>query len=77
MICLQKQPAIAVVFAILEGPALLMDRTIAQLNIEHYRKLLAKETDEIKRATLVRLLGEEEAKLKAGDDVAGKRKLEN
>jgi hypothetical protein len=40
-----------------------MDRTIARLNIEHYRKLLSVETDEVRRATLLRLLAEEEAKL--------------
>lgn len=40
-----------------------MDRTVARLNIEHYRKLLARETDESKRQTLLRLLEEEEAKL--------------
>ena len=37
--------------------------TVARANIEHYRKLLAKETDETKRQTLERLLAEEEAKL--------------
>jgi hypothetical protein len=42
-----------------------VDRTVARLNIEHYRKLLAHETDEIKRQTLLRLLEEEEAKLNA------------
>lgn len=40
-----------------------MDRSVARLNIEHYRKLLATETDETRRQTLVRLLAEEEAKL--------------
>lgn len=40
-----------------------MDRTVARLNIEHYSKLLAHETDETKRQTLLRLLEEEEAKL--------------
>jgi hypothetical protein len=40
-----------------------MDRTIAQLNIEHFRKLLATETDESKRQTLLRLLAQEEAAL--------------
>lgn len=40
-----------------------MDRSIARLNIEHYRKLLATETDETRRQTLLRLLAEEEAKL--------------
>ena len=40
-----------------------MDRTIARLNIEHFQKLLAKETDETKRRTLQSLLVEEKAKL--------------
>ncbi len=40
-----------------------MPKTIARLNIEHFRKLLAKEVDEAKRQTLVRLLAEEEQKL--------------
>jgi hypothetical protein len=40
-----------------------MDRTVARLNIEHYRKRLAEETDEAKRQVLLRLLAEEEAKL--------------
>lgn len=42
-----------------------MDRTVARLNIEHYRKQLARETDDTRRQTLVRLLEEEEAKLAA------------
>lgn len=41
-----------------------MDKTVARLNIEHYRTLLAQETDENKRRTLLHLLEEEEAKLK-------------
>ena len=40
-----------------------MDRTIARLNIEHYRKQLLDEKDEAKRQTLMRLLAEEEEKL--------------
>ena len=40
-----------------------MDRSVARLNIEHYRRLLVTETDETRRQTLVRLLAEEEAKL--------------
>jgi hypothetical protein len=40
-----------------------MDRTVAHLNIEHYRKLLTQEMDEIKRQTILRLLAEEEAKV--------------
>jgi hypothetical protein len=33
------------------------------LNIEHYRRLLATETDESRRQTLMRFLAEEEAKV--------------
>jgi len=52
-----------------------MDRTVAHLNIEHYRRLLAAETDESKRKTLQRLLAEEEAKLaKMRHDAAEKQK---
>ena len=40
-----------------------MDRTVAHLNIGHYRKLLAQEMDEAKRQTILRLLADEEAKL--------------
>ncbi|HVO92002.1 MAG TPA: hypothetical protein VMT22_04140 [Terriglobales bacterium] len=40
-----------------------MDRSVARLNIEHFRRLLAKETDEQRRLMLQRLLAEEEAKL--------------
>jgi hypothetical protein len=42
-----------------------VDRTIAQLNIAHFREKLKTETDETKRQTLLRLLAEEEAKLAA------------
>ncbi|MGB6350767.1 MAG: hypothetical protein WBG10_12145 [Pseudolabrys sp.] len=42
-----------------------MDRYVARLNIEHYRKLLAAEPDEAKRQTLIRLQAEEELKLTA------------
>lgn len=44
-----------------------MDKTIARLNIENYRKKLAIEQDETKRQTLMRLLTEEQAKLAALD----------
>ena len=40
-----------------------MDKAVATLNIEHYKKLLASETDATKREAIVRLLAEEEAKL--------------
>jgi hypothetical protein len=51
-----------------------MDRTIARLNIEHYRKLLASEMDETKRRTVRRLLAEEEARLAALDDPPAMKK---
>jgi hypothetical protein len=44
-----------------------MDRTIARLNIEHFQKLLAKETDEKKRQTLLQLIAEEKTKLAAAE----------
>ena len=40
-----------------------MDRSVAHLNIEHYKRLLARETDETRRQLLLRLLAEEEAKI--------------
>ncbi len=40
-----------------------MDRSVARLNIEHYRRLIADETDNERRQVLLRLLAEEEAKL--------------
>ena len=51
-----------------------MDRSVARLNIEHYRRLLANETDEARRQTLARLLAEEEAKL-AGQAPPEKKQL--
>lgn len=45
-----------------------MDRSVARLNIEHFRHLLATESDEARRKVLQRLLAEEEAKL--GDPTA-------
>ncbi len=42
-----------------------MDKLVARLNIEHFRKQLETETDEAKRQMLLRLLAEEEAKLAA------------
>jgi len=39
---------------------ILMDRTVARFNIEHFRKLLSQEKDEAKRQTILRLLAEEE-----------------
>jgi hypothetical protein len=40
-----------------------MDKTVADLNIAHFKKLLVVETDPAKRQTIERLLAEEEAKL--------------
>jgi hypothetical protein len=40
-----------------------VDRTVADLNIAHFKKLLAAETDSVKRQTIECLLAEEEAKL--------------
>jgi hypothetical protein len=40
-----------------------VDRAVAGLNIAHYRRLLADETDPARRQTILRLLAEEEAKL--------------
>lgn len=40
-----------------------MDKTIARLNIERFRKKLVEESDETRRQTLLCLLAEEEAKL--------------
>ncbi len=42
-----------------------MDRTVARLNIEHFQKQLAIETDEATRRQIQRLLAEEQAKLAA------------
>jgi hypothetical protein len=51
-----------------------MERTVARLNIEHYRKLLANETDETRRQMLARLLAEEEAKLARLENPSGQRR---
>jgi hypothetical protein len=40
-----------------------MDRSVARLNIEHFRRLLVKETDESRRRAILQLLAEEETKL--------------
>ena len=51
-----------------------MDRTVARLNIEHYRKLLASEVDEARRQQIARLLAEEEAKLARFENMDKQRK---
>lgn len=40
-----------------------MDKTVADLNIAYFRRLLETETDPAKRETLERLLAEEKVKL--------------
>jgi hypothetical protein len=50
-----------------------MDKTVASLNIEHYRRLLATETDEERRRLLLRLLAEEEAKVPVSKPRENKR----
>jgi hypothetical protein len=42
-----------------------MAKRVVELNIEHYKGLLATETDDAKRETITRLLAEEEAKLRS------------
>jgi hypothetical protein len=52
-----------------------IERTVTRLNIEHYKKLLESETDEPKRQMLLRLLAEEEEKLRNLTEAnAGKRR---
>ena len=45
-----------------------MDRTVADLNIAHFKKLLEAETDAEKRQIIRRLLQDEEQKLAANVD---------
>jgi hypothetical protein len=52
-----------------------MDKTVARLNVEHFRKQLTEECDDAKRATLMRLLAEEEEKLAALNVVAPKKAI--
>jgi hypothetical protein len=54
-----------------------MDKTVARLNIEHYRKLLANEADETRRQMLARLLAEEEATLAGLENPTRKRKADH
>jgi len=51
-----------------------MDKSIARLNVEHYRKLLVNETDETQRQVIARLLAEEEAKLASMENPTKRRK---
>jgi len=50
-----------------------MDKTIAQLNIAHFRDKLKTETNGSARQTLLRLLAEEEAKLAALNAAQGQK----
>jgi hypothetical protein len=40
-----------------------LDKTVADLNIAHFKQLLETETDPVKRQTIERLLAAEEVKL--------------
>jgi hypothetical protein len=40
-----------------------MHKKIANLNIEYYKRMLASESDAVKRESIARLVTEEEAKL--------------
>jgi hypothetical protein len=51
-----------------------MDRFVARLNIEKFRKRLEVETDEAKRQTLLRLLDEELAKLAMAENPPQKKR---
>jgi len=51
-----------------------MLKFVAQLNIDHYRDMLAVETDEKKRKLIEQLLAEEEAKLAAEKQKAKNKK---
>jgi hypothetical protein len=53
-----------------------MDKFVARLNIDHFRKMLATERDDSKRETLLSLLAEEEAKLAACRDEGEVRSAE-
>ena len=50
-----------------------MDHSVAHLNIEHYKRLLERETDEARRQLLLRLLAEEEAKIVSSNPPEPKR----
>lgn len=52
-----------------------MDKSIAQFNIEHFRKRLAENPDEATRQTLLSLLAEEEEKLAALTDQSKERMI--
>lgn len=51
-----------------------LSKAVARLNLEHFRKLLAEETDQTKRQTILRLRADEEVKLNALTDSPNERK---
>jgi hypothetical protein len=51
-----------------------LDKTVARLNIEHYRKKLTEEKDPDRRNTLLRLIAEEEARLHSLENKVKDRK---
>jgi hypothetical protein len=53
-----------------------MDKIVARLNINHFRRLLTQELDKTKQQTILRLLAEEEEKLRALWSRAGEQKLQ-
>jgi hypothetical protein len=53
-----------------------MDKIVARLNIKHFRKLLTQELDQTKQQMVIRLLAEEEEKLRVLWDRAGEQKLQ-
>lgn len=50
-----------------------MDEKIVRLNIEHFRKLLSEDCNESKRQMILRLLSEEEAKLRLIEEAKAKK----
>jgi len=50
-------------------------RAIAVLNVQHYRNLFKTERDTIKRTTILKLLAEEEKKLKGSSHVINKSSM--
>ena len=50
-----------------------MDQNLAFLNIERFKRLLETETDEARRQMIVRLIGEEEAKIEIFSDGKSER----
>ena len=53
-----------------------MDKIVARLNINHFRKLLTEELDQTKQQMILRLLAEEEKKLRALWSRTGEQKLQ-